>query len=105
MTVRVRFLVLLLLAALTLAGGCGQRSWQSGGVPGSKPYTVRGKTYYPLKSAHGFVEVGTASWYGPGFHGKTTSSGERFKNQGARHQSRQRKIRHCAHQRPRPLCG
>ena len=32
MTVRVRFLVLLLLAALTLAGGCGQRSWQSGGV-------------------------------------------------------------------------
>ena len=78
MTVRVRFLVLLLLAALTLAGGCGQRSWQSGGVPGSKPYTVRGKTYYPLKSAHGFVEVGTASWYGPGFHGKTTSSGERF---------------------------
>lgn len=78
MTVRVRFLVLLLLAALVLAGGCGQRSWRSGGVPGSKPYTVRGKTYYPLKSAHGFVEVGVASWYGPGFHGKTTSSGERF---------------------------
>ena len=78
MTVRVRFLVLLLLAALTLAGGCGQRSWQSGGVPGSKPYTVRGKTYYPLKSAHGFVEEGVASWYGPGFHGKTTASGERF---------------------------
>lgn len=67
-----------LLLVLLLAGGCGQRSWQSGGVPGSKPYTVRGKTYYPLKSAHGFVEVGTASWYGPGFHGKTTSSGERF---------------------------
>ncbi|MBL8260494.1 MAG: septal ring lytic transglycosylase RlpA family protein [Candidatus Competibacteraceae bacterium] len=23
-------------------------------------------------------QVGTASWYGPGFHGKTTASGERF---------------------------
>ena len=67
-----------LLGALLLAGGCGQRSWQSGGEPGSRPYTVRGKTYYPLKSAHGFVEVGTASWYGPGFHGRTTSSGEPF---------------------------
>ena len=60
----------LLLAAVLLAG-CGSRdtSWRKGGVPGSKPYTVRGKTYYPLKSAHGFVEEGVASWYGPGFHG------------------------------------
>ena len=57
---------------------CGSTSWRKGGVPGSKPYTVRGKTYYPLKSAHGFVEEGVASWYGPGFHGKTTASGERF---------------------------
>ena len=67
----------LLLAAVLLAG-CGSRdtSWRKGGVPGSKPYTVRGKTYYPLKSAHGFVEEGVASWYGPGFHGKKTASGE-----------------------------
>jgi rare lipoprotein A len=26
----------------------------------------------------GLVEVGLASWYGPGYHGKRTSSGERF---------------------------
>ena len=69
-------LALLLCAALL--SGCGSRSWRKGGVPGSKPYTVRGKTYYPLKSAHGFVEVGTASWYGPGFHGKKTANGERY---------------------------
>jgi rare lipoprotein A len=25
-----------------------------------------------------FRQVGTASWYGPGFHGKKTASGERF---------------------------
>ena len=29
-----------------------------------------------------FRQVGTASWYGPGFHGKLTASGERF-NQNA----------------------
>lgn len=25
-----------------------------------------------------YVQKGTASWYGPGFHGKTAASGERF---------------------------
>ena len=72
--------LLLALCALLLVG-CGSRgggSWRKGGVTGTKPYTVRGKTYYPLKSAHGFVEVGEASWYGPGFHGKTTANGERY---------------------------
>lgn len=73
-----RACLVLLLCAILLAG-CGSRgSWRKGGVTGTKPYTVRGKTYYPLKSAHGFVEVGTASWYGPGFHGKKTANGERF---------------------------
>jgi rare lipoprotein A len=28
--------------------------------------------------AFGFRQVGLASWYGPGFHGRTTASGERF---------------------------
>lgn len=69
---------LLLMAVLLAACGGKDTSWRKGGVPGSKPYTVRGKTYYPLKSAHGFVEEGIASWYGPGFHGKKTASGERF---------------------------
>ena len=26
----------------------------------------------------GFTQVGTASWYGPGFHGRRTANGERF---------------------------
>jgi rare lipoprotein A len=26
----------------------------------------------------GFPQEGVASWYGPGFHGRTTASGERF---------------------------
>ena len=45
---------------------------------GTRPYTVLGRTYYPLKSAHGYTETGTASWYGPRFHGQKTSSGERY---------------------------
>ncbi len=41
------------------------------------PYTVRGKTYHPLKKVEpGFTQDGVASWYGPGFHGKKTASGE-----------------------------
>ena len=68
----------ILLLCVALLAGCGSRSWHKGGVPGSRPYTVRGKTYYPLKSARGFVEEGVASWYGPGFHGKTTANGETY---------------------------
>ena len=50
-----------------------------GAVQGSgKPYTVRGRTYYPLKSSHGFVETGIASWYGPRAAGQRTSSKERY---------------------------
>ena len=79
-TFRLLPLLGLLCCALVVAGcGGGSRSsWRKGGVAGTKPYTVRGKTYYPLKSAHGFVEEGVASWYGPGFHGKTTANGERY---------------------------
>lgn len=48
----------------------------------TKPYTIDGKTYYPMESANGFSETGIASWYGPGFHGKKTASGEKY-NQNA----------------------
>ncbi|MGH8575327.1 MAG: septal ring lytic transglycosylase RlpA family protein [Gammaproteobacteria bacterium] len=41
-------------------------------------YEVFGQTYYPLRSSQGFVERGVASWYGPGFHRKRTSSGEPY---------------------------
>ncbi|MDS4031097.1 MAG: septal ring lytic transglycosylase RlpA family protein [Candidatus Contendobacter sp.] len=32
----------------------------------------------PLEANAGGVQTGKASWYGPGFHGKKTASGERF---------------------------
>jgi rare lipoprotein A len=40
------------------------------------PYTVLGRTYRVLRSADGYVERGTASWYGQKFHGRQTSSRE-----------------------------
>ncbi|MFH1115770.1 MAG: septal ring lytic transglycosylase RlpA family protein [Pseudomonadota bacterium] len=44
-------------------------------VPGS--YVINGKTYLPMKEIRpGYSQSGTASWYGPGFHGKKTASGE-----------------------------
>ncbi|EHJ48392.1 rare lipoprotein A [Solidesulfovibrio carbinoliphilus subsp. oakridgensis] len=41
-----------------------------------RPYTIKGVTYTPLRSARGYREEGIASWYGPGFHGHSTSNGE-----------------------------
>lgn len=41
-------------------------------------YTVWGKTYQTLSHSQNFVERGKASWYGTKFHGRRTSSGERY---------------------------
>jgi rare lipoprotein A len=56
-------------------------------IPRSEPRSVRGnpasyevfgKRYFVLASAAGYNERGVASWYGPDFHGKNTSSGEAY---------------------------
>jgi len=41
------------------------------------PYVINGKWYYPAVD-YDYEEIGLASWYGPGFHGKTTANGEIF---------------------------
>lgn len=41
-------------------------------------YEVFGQRYAVLDSADGYLERGVASWYGPDFHGGTTSSGEPY---------------------------
>ncbi|MGQ9499196.1 MAG: septal ring lytic transglycosylase RlpA family protein [Dissulfurimicrobium sp.] len=57
----------------------GQKYTPSVKVPATqRPYTIDGRTYYPLPSAEGFVEEGYASWYGPDFHGKPTACGETY---------------------------
>jgi rare lipoprotein A len=56
-------------------------------VPRSEPrasrgnppfYEVFGERYVVMASGDGYVERGVASWYGPDFHGGTTSFGERY---------------------------
>ncbi len=41
------------------------------------PYTIAGKVYHPEADPY-YDEVGTASWYGPKFHGRDTANGEVF---------------------------
>lgn len=41
-------------------------------------YRVLGKRYVVLATADGYLERGVASWYGPTFHGESTSSGEKY---------------------------
>src|SRR5690606_6018827 len=42
-----------------------------------RPYQIRGRWYHPAHQP-GYDEVGEASWYGPGFHGRSTATGETF---------------------------
>ena len=49
------------------------------GRRGNPPfYEVFGKRYHVMANSEGWVERGTASWYGPGFHAASTSLGEPY---------------------------
>ncbi len=75
---------------LFILGGCGSKQSVVYAPPQSsihsksshpnkatmKPYQVNGKTYHPTVVGVGSRYQGIASWYGPNFHGKRTSSGE-----------------------------
>jgi rare lipoprotein A len=45
---------------------------------GNKSYTIGHHRYVVLHSARGYHTRGTASWYGASFHGKYTSTRERY---------------------------
>ncbi len=44
----------------------------------ANPYSVMGKTYFPLQDARRYRATGTASWYGTKFHGQATANGETY---------------------------
>ncbi|MDK2957391.1 MAG: rare lipoprotein [Desulfovibrionales bacterium] len=88
-----RLSLLLVLAGVFALAGCGKQVVYYPAYPGgyakqssnsqaavknpkTKPYSVLGKTYYPLSASYGYNEVGTASWYGEDFHGKLTATGD-----------------------------
>jgi rare lipoprotein A len=69
-----------LLLFVVLAAGCASKIAhvkEDSSKETRKSYTVMGKTYYPMKTVNpGYSQQGIASWYGPGFHGKKTATGE-----------------------------
>lgn len=59
-------------------GGTSDLRTEYGGVyKVGTPYQIGGQWYYPAVD-YTYTEVGTASWYGPNFHGKLTANGETF---------------------------
>jgi len=91
----------LLLGALVLVAACSSTGGRDGGPAGrppvdldrvadakprveplhrgaNNPYTVLGKKYVPYQSIKPYRQRGIASWYGRKFHGRPTSSGERY---------------------------
>ncbi len=70
---------LLTLAVLLTLFGCGHKTvvWLPYHPKKCKyTYTVDGRTYCVSKKGYGYVRYGIASWYGPGFQGRRTASGE-----------------------------
>ena len=73
-------LLAICLAACGSSGGKGVA--QRGAYKIGAPYKIDGVTYTPQEEFN-HVETGVASWYGPGFHGKSTANGEPY-DQSAR---------------------
>jgi rare lipoprotein A len=63
----------------------------------ANPYTVLGKTYFPMQDSRNYRAEGTASWYGTKFHGQNTANGELYDLYGM---SAAHKTCRC-----RPTCG
>src|SRR5437660_6788670 len=69
------------LLALACVAACGSHHGSNVASRGTykvgNPYTIDGVTYVP-KEEFDHIESGVASWYGPGFHSKSTANGERY---------------------------
>ncbi len=81
MTQKVIFLFLIGILIVGF-GGCTSKKYKNSPAT-MRIYKIRGKTYYPSYVRIGQKMRGVSSWYGPKFHGKMTSSGERY-NMNAR---------------------
>ncbi|MGK0673094.1 MAG: septal ring lytic transglycosylase RlpA family protein [Halothiobacillaceae bacterium] len=80
-------LALALLGGMLGLSGCSSTPTFRDAVPRAEAYSkygnpdtyeVFGRRYQVMKDNRGYRETGIASWYGPGFHGKRTSTGEEY---------------------------
>ncbi len=74
---KLRNLAIIVLAALAAACSTPAPAPEISRGQG-RPYQVYGTWYQPMAKAGSFRQRGTASWYGKKFHGRKTSSGERY---------------------------
>jgi len=73
-----RYIIIFAIIISTLfITGC-QKDYPNGTPATMRPYCIRGRTYHPTYVSIGKKSRGISSWYGPGFHLKRTSSGERY---------------------------
>jgi rare lipoprotein A len=71
-------MVVLLAVSLAACGSSGSKGVaQRGSYKIGASYKIDGVTYTPQEEFN-HVETGVASWYGPGFHGKSTANGENY---------------------------
>lgn len=77
--IKLMALIIYLLSFVLLINGCvSKRKYKKGTPATMKTYCVNGKTYNPTYVSLGKKVRGVSSWYGPNFHGKQTSNGERY---------------------------
>ncbi len=72
---RLRLWLFLVLAAILAGCASTHPTRKAATYRVGSPYQVAGKWYYPREQPN-YDEVGTASWYGPGFNGRRTADGE-----------------------------
>jgi rare lipoprotein A len=75
------FTIFTIFFSIFLFTGCYQKQTytsKSGHKATMRSYEVLGKRYHPTYVSVGEKMKGVASWYGPNFHGKKTSNGEKY---------------------------
>lgn len=72
-------IALMMIASLSACGHkpSGSSVAQRGQYKIGNPYSIDGITYTPREEFN-HTETGVASWYGPGFHAKSTANGETY---------------------------
>lgn len=81
-TMKIVTLFMLSMIVIMVFDGCASKKYKKGTPATMRSYKVHGKRYKPTYVKLGQKMNGISSWYGPNFHGKQTSNGERYNMHG-----------------------